>query len=325
MRIATRGSDLALAQAHTVLRLAQAASPGDQFELSILKTTGDRRQAASMNRPAPDLPKGLFTKELEVALQAGEADLAVHSLKDLPTGLPTGLRLGAVLPRADARDVLVVREAQPAGGRRGLRGLPPGAVVATSSTRRAAQIRALRPDVKLIEIRGNVPTRLRKLAEGRGLDATILAAAGLARLGIRRDREGRLLAPPALAHPGWGDGLFAVPIPFSEMLPAPGQAAIGIEIRQGDRRMASLCRSLEDADSRLCVDAERAFLAGFGGGCHSPVAALARVEDGKVILRVVVFDGDASWQAVAEEDPARARALGTRLGREARRVLARSR
>lgn len=325
IRIATRGSALALAQARMVLELCRTAFPRRRFELEIIKTTGDRRQSASMNRPAPDLPKGLFTKELEVALLAGQADLAVHSLKDLPTSLPAGLRLGAVLPRADVRDVLVTRSATtPANPPRPGAALPmlrPGAVVATSSTRRVAQLRALRPDLRFVEIRGNVPTRLRKLAEDARLEATVLAAAGLARLGIGPDAEGRLLPPPELRDPGWGRDLHAYSIAADLVLPAPGQAAIGIECRSGDARILRLCRHLNHAGSRACVEAERAFLAGFGGGCHSPVGALATVRAGRLELVAVAFDGDRRWQGRAKGATNRPRSLGTRLGRAARKAL----
>lgn len=324
VRIATRGSALALAQSRMVQARCATTFPGRGFDLAIIKTTGDRRQAASMNRPAPDLPKGLFTKELEVALLAGKADFAVHSLKDLPTELPVGLRLGAVLTRADPRDVLIVRRSRRAGARRGLRDLPEGATVATSSTRRAAQIQRLRPDLKLVEIRGNVPTRLRKLAETKEFDATILAAAGLARLGIRRDATGRLRAPQDLADPGWGDQVLGIPIPLSQMLPAPGQAAIGIECRQGDPGIARICRSLNDPKTMACVVAERAFLAGFGGGCHSPVAALAEVNEETLRLRVIAFSDAGCFEAVGSVPVGQARSLGLRLGRDAKRALGRT-
>lgn len=315
-RIATRGSALALAQANTVLRLCSEAFPGRRFELVILKTTGDKLQKASMRQPSASLPKGLFTKELEVALLHGTADLAVHSLKDLPTELPSGLRLGAVLPRADVRDVLVSR-----GKARGWKDLRKGAVVATSSTRRASQLRDARSDLEIVEIRGNVPTRLKKLAETRDFDATLLAAAGLKRLGIRIDASGRIVAPEALANPGWGQRLYGRPLSVKSMLPAPGQAAIGLECRDGDPVAAQVCRRLNDAATRACVEAERAFLRGIGGGCQSPVAALARVSGATLTVDTVVFEGAAVWRARRSAPTAKARALGLRLGREARKAL----
>lgn len=217
--IATRGSALALAQANAVLAQCRAAFPRIAFELSIIKTTGDKLQTASLANPDASLPKGLFTKELEVALLNGEADLAVHSLKDLPTELPAGLALGAVGKRADVRDVLIYRDEAAvraeladvarwpvdwAPGQRLKRGLgrrltlaklPADAVVATSSTRRRALLLAARPELKVIELRGNVPTRLQKLAERAEFDAILLAAAGLERLkfiiGPKGDLRGR--------------------------------------------------------------------------------------------------------------------------------------
>ena len=178
IRIATRGSALALAQANMVLAQLRAAFPGESFELQIIKTTGDKLQTASL--ASPNLPKGLFTKEIEEALLNGQADLAVHSLKDLPTELPAGLQLGAVSVRVDVRDVLVTRRSpalnsQPAT----LNSLPLRATVATSSTRRRAQLLDHRPDLNIVPIRGNVGTRLRKLAEQPELHAIVLAAAGL--------------------------------------------------------------------------------------------------------------------------------------------------
>ncbi|MCC6235127.1 MAG: hydroxymethylbilane synthase [Verrucomicrobiales bacterium] len=323
VRIATRGSALAMAQANTVLALCASAFPRRRFELVVIKTTGDRRQAASMNRPAPDLPKGLFTKELEVALLRGRADLAVHSLKDLPTELPEGLCLGATLPRADVRDVLVTRRT----GRRlaaakGLMDLPRGATVATSSTRRVAQLKAARPDLRFVEIRGNVPTRLRKLAESREIDATILAWAGLSRLGVRRGAGGILTAPEGLDGEGWSGKVGAVLLSARTMLPAPGQAAIGLECRRGDARVRAVCRAVDHAETRWCVEAERAFLAGFGGGCHSPIAAWARVTAGGTLsLEAVVFEGEMAWRGSGEGPAARSAAAGRVMGRVAREAL----
>ncbi len=201
--IATRGSALALAQANMVLAQCRTAFPSLAFELKIIKTTGDKLQTASLAQEGQTLPKGLFTKELEVALLEKQADLAVHSLKDLPTELPEGLKLGAVGKRADVRDVLIYRtEARVTTSgettRRGFRAnlsprdLPKGAVVATSSTRRRAQLLALNPGVEVPDIRGNVLTRLQKLANNPEIDATLLALAGLTRLHFRITPEGRL-------------------------------------------------------------------------------------------------------------------------------------
>lgn len=296
--IATRGSALALAQANMVLAQCRAALPDHAFELKIIKTTGDKLQTASL--ASAELPKGLFTKEIEEALLAQEADLAVHSLKDLPTELPAGLQLGAVGQRADVRDVLVYRDheflvksvdhTKPLlQSRRGyrpwlsLRALPHGATVATSSTRRAAQALEQRPDLKIVPIRGNVGTRLKKLAEQPELDATLLAAAGLERLQFRISPAGILSSseiPP---------GLGATPLAVSEMLPCVGQAAIGIEIRQNDPRLEAICARLNHGPTQQCVTAERAFLEAMGGGCHLAVAAYAEVAGDELRLRGVSF------------------------------------
>lgn len=341
IRIATRGSSLALAQAHHVLAECRAALPGQPFEIRIIKTTGDRLQKASMARVDPKLPKGLFTKELEAALLRDEADFAVHSLKDLPTELPRGLRLAAVLPREDPRDVLVMRAAATDSGTRSksqsqsrsrarrdsvpaatsLATLPLKAVVATSSTRRAAQLLAQRPDLQLVEIRGNVPTRLQKLAANRDLDATILARAGLVRLGIHWDSAGILVCPESLAALAWSGPLAAHELSLDEMLPAVGQAAIGLECRSGDRRTAGILQHLNHAATLAAVRAERAFLSGFGGGCHSPVAALATVARGRLHLRTLAFEGNLYWHEEARAPIGDSLELGRRLGRAARQAL----
>jgi hydroxymethylbilane synthase len=320
LRIATRGSDLALAQARQVQAAGLRVLPGWRMELKIVETTGDRRQKASLAGGGKmELPKGWFTKELEEALLKGEADVAVHSLKDLPTQLPPGLRLGAVLERVDVRDVWISREQEgTAWGH-----LRAGTRVATSSTRRAAEARRRHPGIEVVEIRGNVPTRLRKVAETTAWEGTLLAAAGLGRLGIGIGDEGRVTWPESLGPASWVGGLRAERIPAEDLIPAPGQAAIGIECRQGDRAAARLCRLLEDAPSRLCVDVERSFLAGYGGGCHSPVAAWAVSEGAGVRLRVRVFEGDRLWERTAWLAGNRARRGAWGLGREARRELGR--
>ena len=292
IRIATRGSALALAQANIVLDLCRRLVPQQAAEIKIIKTTGDKLQTASL--ADSNLPKGLFTKELEVALLDDEADLAVHSLKDLPTELPSGLALGAVLAREDVRDVLICRK-DAAFARAGfrMRDLPQGATVATSSTRRAAQLRDHRPDLKIVPIRGNVPTRLRKLAQQPEIHAIILAAAGLARLQMRPASDGTLTGPEEVVTPG----LSATFIPLEEMLPCVGQAAIGIETRQNDKHIADLCAQLNDADTFRSVTAERAFLRGMGGGCQLAVAAFAEASCGKTKMRAVSFLGATSQRA----------------------------
>jgi len=289
--IATRGSALALAQANMVLAECRTKFPQLQFELKIIKTSGDKLQTASMSRIDSSLPRGLFTKELEVALVKGKADLAVHSLKDLPTELPTGLKLGSVGgKRQDVRDVLIYRDAGKFDStRRGftpratLKSLPTGLTVATSSTRRKAQLLAVRPDFKVVEIRGNVTTRMEKLANQPELDATILAAAGLARLNFIITNNGRLQGD---AVP---DGLLATVLEPEEMLPCVGQAAIGIEIRENDERISTICERLNDFNTFQCVIAERAFLRAMGGGCQSPVGAYAEIVGEQIRMRAVSF------------------------------------
>jgi porphobilinogen deaminase len=302
--IATRGSALALAQANLVLAQCRAAFPKLRFELKIIKTTGDKLQTASLAQEGQNLPKGLFTKELEVALLRGAADLAVHSLKDLPTELPAGLGLGAVGKRADVRDVLIYRDeaavkstaaatsAEWSPGQSARRGykpqlsvseLAPGAVVATSSTRRKAQLAAHNPGLKLVEIRGNVVTRMEKLSQKPELDATVLALAGLTRLSFRITTEGRIEGD---AVP---DGLLGTVLDTGVMLPCVGQGAIGIEVREADERMKPICERLNHFNTRQCVLAERAFLAAMGGGCQSPVAAYAEVVNDQLRMRALSF------------------------------------
>ena len=304
--LATRGSALALAQASMVLAQCREKFPKLAFELLIVKTTGDKLHAASLSKPDASLPKGLFTKELEIALLKRRADLAVHSLKDLPTELPEGLKLGAVAgKRADARDVLVYKEPLAPGLK--LAQLPKGLTVATSSTRRQAQLLALRPDFKVVEIRGNVATRLRKLAAQADLDATILAAAGLGRLRFQLTAAGRLAGSEV------PDGLLALPLDTGEMLPCVGQAAIGLEIRADDEQTASLCRELNDESTFQCVTAERALLRALGGGCQTPIGAYATLEGTELRLRAVSFLRGQVRRAEARAPVNEAAALGERV------------
>jgi len=331
--IATRGSPLALAQANVVLAQCRAAFPRLSFELKIIKTTGDKLQTASLAKEGESLPKGLFTKELEVALLKHRADLAVHSLKDLPTELPAGLTLGAVGKRADARDVLIYRDAEylrleesradatewspGQSARRGfkpklaLKDFPRGATLATSSTRRKAQVLAHRPDFKIVELRGNVVTRLEKLAERAELDATILAAAGLDRLNFTITPAGHLKGD---AVP---DGLLAVVLEPETMLPCVGQGAIGIEVRADDERIATICERLNHYNTRQCVTAERAFLAEMGGGCQSPVAAYAEVVGSQLRMRAVSFRDEQNVRRGEAKRPIKeALELGKQLAEE---------
>jgi hydroxymethylbilane synthase len=323
--IATRGSALALAQANMVLAQCRAAFSKLTFELKIIKTTGDKLQTASMAQEGKSLPKGLFTKELEVALLKHRADLAVHSLKDLPTELPSGLKLGAVCKRADVRDVLIYRDAEYLQGaesapgqpaRRGygpglkIRDLPAGAVVATSSTRRKAQLLALNPSLKVPDIRGNVATRMQKLMSNPELDATVLALAGITRLNFGITPGGKLQGD---AVP---DGLRASILDTESMLPCVGQGAIGIEIRVEDERIATICERLNDFNTHQCVAAERAFLAGMGGGCQSPVAAHAEASGKVLSIRALSFASGPVRRASTKGALAEAVELGRQLATE---------
>lgn len=330
--IATRGSALALAQANAVIAQCRAAFPRLVFELKIIKTTGDKLQTASMAKPSQSLPKGLFTKELEVALIKGRADLAVHSLKDLPTELPSGLKLGSVGKRADVRDVLIYRDSkffaelatrqteEWVPGQSALRGfapklrladLPSGAVIATSSTRRQAQLLAQRPDLKTVEIRGNVSTRMQKLATLDKMDATVLALAGISRLNFSVTPEGKLEGD---AVP---DGLLAVVLDADVMLPCVGQGAVGIEIRENDERITTICERLNHYKTFQAVTAERAFLHAMGGGCQSPVAAYAEPVGDNLRMRAVSFLGQVR-RAEMKRPIKEAAALGEAMAAELR-------
>jgi hydroxymethylbilane synthase len=304
LRIATRKSQLALWQAEHVSALLRAAHTGLEIELVPLLTQGDRIQDRSL---AAIGGKGLFIKELEVALEDLRADIAVHSMKDVPADLPDGLIIGAVLKRADPRDALVTTS-----GIARLEDLPKGAVVGTSSLRRQAQIRALRPDLSIESLRGNVDTRLRKLdagqeplpkheGGGKHMDAIVLACAGLIRLGLESRITARL--DPKIC------------------LPAVTQGVIGIECRQSDSRTVEFLRALEDPATRKVMDAERAFAARLGGSCQSPIAAYAELDSDRISLRGLVAEPDGSrllrdTLSGSAENPA---ALGSQL---AERILA---
>jgi len=249
--VGTRGSALALAQTERVCGLLEEAWPGLSCTTRAIVTRGDRTQASGEPLPAIG-GKGLFTAELEHALRGGEVDLAVHSLKDLPTEELDGIVLGAVCSRDDARDCLVAR-----GGLQ-LDALPRRAVVGTSSLRRAAQLRMLKPDVAVVSIRGNVDTRVAKVRAGE-VDATLLAAAGIARLGL--------------------EGEVAEWLPVETMLPAPGQGALAVQCRAGDDATLELLSAVDDAATRAATTAERTFLRALGAGCTAPVAAFAELRN----------------------------------------------
>lgn len=318
IRIATRGSALALAQANMIAAECRLAFPDLSFELKIIKTTGDKLQKASMAKTDPSLPKGLFTKELEVALIEGEADLAVHSLKDLPTDLPSGLMLAATPKRADVRDVLIYRGAR-TGNQSAFRGFKPqtqlkdfpkGATIATSSTRRKAQLQLVRPDLNIVEIRGNVATRMQKVADRAELDATVLALAGISRLNFTIDSDGQLHGDPV------PNGLLATVLDVEVMLPCVGQAAIGIEIRANDQRIGKICEQLNHFDTFQAVTAERAFLNEMGGGCQSPVAAYAEISGEQISMRAVSFRDGPARHAAGKSAIKDADQLGKQLAAE---------
>ncbi len=262
-RLGTRGSPLALVQAHAV-RAALAVAHGidpDRIAIVPIRTTGDRVQDRAL---AEIGGKALWTKELDRALMDGEIDAAVHSMKDVETIRPTGIRIGAMLPRADVRDRLV--------GIATLDDLPRGGVVGTSSPRRAAQVLRHRPDARIALFRGNVDTRLAKLAAGE-VDATLLAAAGLERLG--RHEVGSA-------------------VPLDILLPAPAQGAVGVEIRADDDRARAFVAAIDDLPTHQAVRAERGFLAALGADCHSPVAALARIDGDVLTLTAQLLAQDGS-------------------------------
>lgn len=332
--IATRGSALALAQANMVLAQCRAAFPELSFDLKIIKTTGDKLQSASLAGGNKDQAKGLFTKELEVALLKHHADFAVHSLKDLPTELPAGLKLAAVGKRADVRDVLIYRDAQylrallsnsdphprdwspGQNARRGfephlaVRSLPDGATIATSSTRRKAQLLEHHPRLNIVDIRGNIVTRMQKLADKPEWDAIVLALAGISRLNFQVTPAGVLQGD---AVP---EGLLGTILDTSLMLPCVGQGAIGIEAREQDERVASICERLNHQNTLQCVTAERAFLRAMGGGCQSPIAAFAEIAGDQIQMRAVSFVDGKVRRAEGKRSIKEAEELGRQLAVE---------
>lgn len=286
LTIGTRGSPLALAQAaETRARLMLAHGlPADAFAIEVINTSGDIIQ----DRPLSEVGgKGLFTKEIEEALLAGRIDVAVHSSKDMPTVLPDGLELSAFLPREDARDAFIGRN----GGT--LHELPHGARIGSSSLRREALIRRLRPDLEVVSFRGNVGTRLRKLEEGVA-QGTMLALAGLKRLG-REDVVTQILS-------------------LEEFPPAPGQGAICIESRTGDGRVGGLLAAINDAPTAVALTCERAFLGGLDGSCRTPIAGHAVIKDGALNFAGLVLSPDGRvWHDVTASGPVyEAEAIGAR-------------
>ena len=291
VRIGTRGSPLALAQAGMVrAQLAAQGLPAEQIEIKVIRTTGD----VIHDRPLAEVGgKGLFTKEIEEALIAGAIDLAVHSAKDMPTVLPEGLAITAVLPREDARDVFISRKAAT------LRELPAGAVVGTASLRRQALVKRLRPDLKVAPFRGNVETRLRKLDAGE-VDATLLALAGLKRLGLA-DAATEVLA-------------------LEDFIPAVGQGIIALEAREDDAATRALLAAINHPESETALIAERAFLAVLDGSCRTPIAGHATIRAGALNFSGLIAqpDGSAAFATTRAGAIAGAAALGADAGRELR-------
>jgi hydroxymethylbilane synthase len=291
LRIGTRGSPLALAQAHeTQARLTAAhGMPSHSFEVVVISTSGDRIQ----DRPLSEAGgKGLFTKEIEEALLAGRIDIAVHSSKDMPTRLPDGLELSAFLPREDARDAFIGKAAK------AIADLPHGAKIGSSSLRRQALIRRMRPDLDVVMFRGNVQTRLRKLDEGVA-EGTILAYAGLKRLGLEH--------------------VVTDLMPLDSFPPAPGQGAICIESRIGDRDVEKMLVAIHDVPTGQALACERAFLAALDGSCRTPIAGHATIADGAVSFAGLIIspDGTVSHEVKAQ-GPAQDAA---RIGEDAARTI----
>jgi len=289
LRIGTRGSALALWQARSIARALHEIT-GVEPDIVIIKTTGDKFQQSSFNQIGA---KGVFIKELEDALLDKRIDLAVHSMKDVPTEMPDGLRIGAIAKREDVRDALLSSSGDT------LASLPQGARVGTSSLRRQSQLLHARRDLRVLELRGNVDTRVEKLKRG-DYDAIVLAKAGLDRLGL--------------------SGNISQVLPHDVSLPAAGQGAIGIEARTGDAGTLRVLAALDDSESRNAVTAERSALAGLGGGCQVPIGAWGRVENGKLLLDVAVLTPDGT-QRMWEKDsgsPEEAEKIGKRIAQTLR-------
>ena len=288
--IGTRGSPLALWQANHVRALLIAAHGlgEDAVALEPITTSGDRIR----DKPLRDFGgKGLFTKEIDEALLGNRVDIAVHSMKDLPTELPPGISIAAVLPRGDVRDAFISARGE------SLAALPPGAVVGSSSLRRQAQVKRLRPDLQAIDLRGNVETRLKKLEQGI-VDATLLALAGLERLGLT--------------------GHVTSVLPTDEMLPAVAQGAIGISCRSDDAKTRNLLQALNDDSTATAVACERAFLAQLDGSCRTPIAGLAEIADGTLRFRGLVLTPEGTeWHEIEQRGlPYDAVSIGASSGRE---------
>ena len=281
--VGARGSLLSQAQTCQVIRRLKKKNPHYDFVFRKFATLGDRVKLWERS------DTGIFVKELEDGLISGAIDLAVHSVKDLPSKIPAKLRVAAFTQREDPRDILITRRKN-----KGLLGLDGGAIVGTTSLRRKAQILRLRPDLKVNDLRGNLDTRIRKLESGH-YDAIVVAAAGIKRLRIRN--------------------LNAGPIPVSLMLPPPGQGALGIEVRRTDSRIAGLAGKLDDRKTRICVECERAFLARTKAGCRMPVAAFSRIKESKLLLEALIIslDGRRAVRMSAQGKIGEGSSLGRKL------------
>lgn len=295
--IGTRGSPLALAQANETKRRLVEAFPNlgedGAVEIKVINTTGDM----ILDKALADIGgKGLFTKEIDSAQLRGDIDIAVHSMKDVPTWLPDGIILPCMLPREDTRDVFISNKAN------SIEELPDGSVIGSASLRRQSQILAKNPSLKVVNFRGNVQTRLRKLSEG-VVDATLLALAGLARMDMTQHATSI--------------------IELDEMLPAVAQGAIGITCRKGDQAMLDFLDPLNHVRTKTCVDCERAFLARLDGSCRTPIAGQAVLEDGLLKFRGLVAkpDGSEVHETSREGKPADALAIGTDAGSELREII----
>lgn len=291
--IGTRGSDLAMWQSNAVAGMLRDSYPGLEVEITIIETKGDRILDVALDKIGD---KGLFTKELELALLSGEIDIAVHSLKDLQTELPEGLMLGAVTERTNPEDALVAEPGMT------LEGLPEGGTVGTGSLRRRALLLSLRPDLNIVDLRGNVPTRLKKYHDN-DWDGVILARAGLERLGL--DHEIAQIIPPDV------------------MVPAVCQGALGVEVREENFRVVELLRKIEHGPTRYRAEAERAFLRTLEGGCQAPIGAFATVNGDRLHLTGVyaTLDGTRVYREEMEGSVEQAAGMGRML---AERVLERS-
>ncbi len=292
--IGTRGSKLALWQAEWVRAELQRLHPGLEVELKKIKTTGDKILDVPLAKVGG---KGLFVKEIEEAMLRHEVDIAVHSMKDVPTEFPDGLHLSVICKREDPRDAFITKISNLKSQISNFKDLPEGAVIGTSSLRRSSQILNIRPDLNIEQLRGNVDTRLRKLDEGQ-FDAIILAVAGVKRLGFS-ERITEIL-PPHIS------------------LPAIGQGAIGIECRIDDNRTSNLIAPLSNQDTSVCVRAERAFLKALEGGCQVPIAAYAKLIDGRIVMEGLVgsVSGDRILRGHIEGSPDHSETLGTKLAKD---------